>query len=97
MLAFPREILLGGEPEHMRKVVEDYAHWMETSDTPKLFINGDPGAIIIGNLRDYCRTWNNQREVTVRGRHHLQEDSPGETAQAIVSWLASIDDETLEK
>jgi haloalkane dehalogenase len=91
MLTFPREILLGGEPKHMLKVVQDYAHWMATSDTPKLFINGDPGAIIIGNLRDYCRRWKNQREVTVRGRHHLQEDSPREIAQAIVSWLASIE------
>ena len=91
MLTFPREILLGGEPKHMLGVVQDYAHWMATSDTPKLFINGDPGAIIIGNLRDYCRTWKNQQEVTVPGRHHLQEDSPREIARAIVSWLASIE------
>lgn len=95
MLTFPREILLGGEPKHMLKIVQDYAHWMATSDTPKLFINGDPGAIIIGNLRDYCRTWKNQEEVTVRGRHHLQEDSPHEIARAIVSWLASIENRKL--
>jgi haloalkane dehalogenase len=90
MLTFPREILIGGEPQHMLGIVQDYAHWMETSDTPKLFINGDPGAVIFGNLRDYCRTWKNQREVTVRGRHYLQEDSPREIGQAIVAWLASI-------
>jgi len=90
MLTFPREILIGGEPEHMRGIVEAYAHWMETSDVPKLFINGDPGAVIFGNLRDYCRTWNNQQEVTVRGRHFLQEDSPHEIGQAIVAWLGSI-------
>jgi haloalkane dehalogenase len=96
MLTFPREILLGGEPKHMLKIVQDYAHWMATSDTPKLFINGDPGAIIIGNLRDHCRTWKNQEEVTVRGRHHLQEDSPHEIARAIVSWLASIENRKLQ-
>ena len=75
----------------MLPIVRNYAHWMETSDTPKLFINGDPGAIIFGNVRDYCRTWKNQDEVTVRGRHHLQEDSPREIGRAIVSWLASIE------
>ena len=74
----------------MLEVVQDYACWMERSDTPKLFINGDPGAVIFGNLRDYCRTWNNQQEVTVRGRHFLQEDSPLEIAQAIVAWLGGI-------
>jgi haloalkane dehalogenase len=91
MLTFPREILLAGEPKHMLRGVRDYAHWMATSDIPKLFINGDPGAIIRGTVRDYCRTWNNQQEVTVRGRHHLQEDSPREIGQAIVAWLASIE------
>jgi haloalkane dehalogenase len=90
MLTFPREILIGGEPKHMMEVVQDYARWMERSDTPKLFINGDPGAVIFGNLRDYCRSWNNQQEVTVRGRHFLQEDSPHEIAQAIVAWLGGI-------
>jgi haloalkane dehalogenase len=90
MLTFPREILIGGEPGHMMEIVQNYARWMETSDTPKLFINGDPGAVIFGNLRDCCRGWNNQQEVTVRGRHFLQEDSPHEIAQAIVAWLRSI-------
>jgi haloalkane dehalogenase len=90
MLTFPREILIGSEPKHMMEVVQDYARWMERSDTPKLFINGDPGAVIFGNLRDYCRSWNNQQEVTVRGRHFLQEDSPHEIAQAIVAWLGGI-------
>jgi haloalkane dehalogenase len=95
-LTFPREILIGGEPKHMRKIVQDYAHWMATSDIPKLFINGDPGAIIFGNVRDYCRSWKNQKEVTVRGRHFLQEDSPREVGQAIVSWLASIENRQLQ-
>jgi haloalkane dehalogenase len=69
---------------------------MATRDSPKLFIKGDPGAIIFGNVRDYCRTWSNQEEVTVRGRHFLQEDSPREIGQAIVSWLASIENRQLQ-
>jgi haloalkane dehalogenase len=80
----------------MLKIVQDCAHWMETSDTPKLFINGDPGAVIFGNLRDYCRTWKNQEEVTVRGRHFLQEDSPREIGRAIVLWLGSVENRKLQ-
>ena len=89
-LTFPREILIGGEPGHMLPIIQANTDWMSTTDTPKLFISGDPGAIVFGALRDFCRTWPNQREVTVRGKHYLQEDSPLEIGQAIVDWLATL-------
>jgi haloalkane dehalogenase len=57
---------------------------------PKLFVNADPGAILTGGQREFCRTWPNQREVTVRGSHFIQEDSPDEIGSAIADWLASI-------
>jgi haloalkane dehalogenase len=57
---------------------------------PKLFINAEPGAILIGAQREFCRGWPNQREVTVKGSHFLQEDSPEEIAAAISSWRASL-------
>jgi len=86
-LTFPREILIDGAPEHMVSIIQGNADWMATSDAPKLFINGDPGAIIFGELREFCRKWKNQEEVTVRGTHYLQEDSPHEIGQAIAQWL----------
>jgi haloalkane dehalogenase len=89
-LTFPREILIGGEPPHMLPIIQANTDWMSTTDTPKLFISGDPGAIVFGALRDFCRTWPNQREVAVRGKHYLQEDSPLEIGQAIVDWLATL-------
>jgi haloalkane dehalogenase len=55
-----------------------------------LFINADPGAILIGRQREFCRSWKNQTEVTVRGTHFLQEDSPDEIGLAIADWYNAI-------
>jgi haloalkane dehalogenase len=65
---------------------------MAMNDIPKLFINGDPGVILTGSLLEFCRTWRNQEEVTVRGNHFLQEDSPHEIGQAIARWLVRLPD-----
>jgi haloalkane dehalogenase len=89
-LTWPREIPLEGEPEDVVKIVESYARWLAGSDVPKLFINADPGAILTGEQREFCRTWPNQTEVTVQGNHFLQEDSPDEIGQAIASWLSGL-------
>ena len=90
-LTWPREIPLGGQPEDVVQIVDDYSVWLSESDVPKLFINADPGAILTGEQRDFCRTWHNQTEVTVKGVHFIQEDSPYEIGQAIVQWLGDIE------
>ena len=90
-LTWPREIPLGGQPEDVVQIVDDYSAWLSGSDVPKLFINADPGAILTGEQRDFCRTWSNQTEVTVKGVHFMQEDSPDEIGQAIVQWLGDIE------
>jgi len=89
-LQFPREIPVDGAPGHTAQIVKEYGEWMATNDIPKLFIKGDPGAVITGKLLDLCRTWPNQEEVTVRGKHFLQEDSPHEIGQAIARWLVGL-------
>jgi haloalkane dehalogenase len=89
-LTFPRELAIDGEPAHMARINQDYADWMATTDKPKLFINGEPGAILVGDMRTFCRSWKNQTEVTVRGKHFLQEDSPHEIGQAIADWLLKL-------
>jgi haloalkane dehalogenase len=89
-LTFPRELAVGGEPPPMVEIIRDYGNWMATNDVPKLFVNGDPGSIVTGGSRDFCRSWKNQHEVTVRGRHFLQEDSPDEIGVAIADWLQRI-------
>jgi haloalkane dehalogenase len=90
-LSWPRQIPVDGEPADVTEIVSQYADWLARSSVPKLFVNGEPGAALTGSLRDFCRTWSAQREVTVRGLHFLQEDSPHEIGRAIVDWLASID------
>jgi haloalkane dehalogenase len=67
-----------------------YGAWLSLSTIPKLLILGDPGAIITGRTRDFCRTWRNQREVWVRGRHFLQEDSPDQIGVALAEFVASL-------
>jgi haloalkane dehalogenase len=89
-LQFPREIPIDGAPAHTAQIVKDYGDWMATNDIPKLFINGDPGAVLTGSLLEFCRTWRNQEQVTVRGNHFLQEDSPHEIGQAIARWLVRL-------
>ncbi|MEH2480129.1 haloalkane dehalogenase [Nitrobacteraceae bacterium AZCC 2146] len=89
-LQFPREIPIDGAPAHTAQIVKDYGDWMATNDIPKLFINGDPGAVLTGSLLEFCRTWRNQEQVTVRGNHFLQEDSPHEIGQAIARWLTRL-------
>ena len=85
-LTWPRQIPLAGEPADVIKIVEEYGAWMAQNDLPKLFINAEPGAILTGATRDFCRTWKNQQEVTVKGNHFIQEDSPHEIGQAIAGW-----------
>jgi haloalkane dehalogenase len=89
-LQFPREIPVDGAPAHTAQIVKDYGDWMASNDIPKLLINGDPGAILTGDLLEFCRAWPNQEEVTVPGNHFLQEDSPHQIGQAIAGWLARL-------
>jgi len=89
-LTWPRQIPIDGEPGDVLEIVEEYASWMAANDLPKLFINAEPGSILIGPQREFCRTWKNQTEVTVPGLHFIQEDSPDEIGQAIAAWRATI-------
>jgi haloalkane dehalogenase len=90
MLTWPRQIPLDGEPPDVVALVNEYAAWLSQSPVPKLFINAEPGAILIGAPREFCRKWPNQREVTVKGIHFIQEDSPHEIGAAIAGWYRAL-------
>ena len=89
-LTWPREIPVDGQPSDVVTIVDEYSAWLSESDIPKLFINADPGAILTGSQREFCRTWPNQAEVTVKGVHFVQEDSPDEIGHAIAQWIGSL-------
>jgi haloalkane dehalogenase len=86
-LTWPRELPINGEPEDVVSIVDDYSKWLAQSDVPKLFVNAEPGAILTGSQREFCRRWPNQEEVTVRGAHFVQEDSPHKLGQAVATFV----------
>ncbi len=89
-LTWPREIPIEGKPEDVHRIVAEYAAWLSKSDVPKLFVNAEPGTILTGPQREFCRAWPNQKEVTVKGAHFIQEDSPDEIGRAIAEWLGTL-------
>jgi haloalkane dehalogenase len=89
-LVWPRQIPIEGDPADVTAIVESYAKAMSQSRIPKLLIAGDPGAIVRGRTLEFCRTWPNQREVTVKGMHFLQEDSPQEIGTALREFLQTL-------
>ena len=89
-LDWPRQIPIEHEPQEVYKIVEDYSSWMSINNIPKLFINADPGSILLGKQREFCRKWKNQEEITVKGSHFIQEDSPHDIGKAISSWYQKI-------
>ena len=90
LLNWPRQIPIEGEPADIVALVNEYGAFMAGSDIPKLFINAEPGSILVGPQREFCRSWPNQQEVTVKGMHFIQEDSPREIGQAVASWLETL-------
>jgi haloalkane dehalogenase len=89
-LTWPRQIPVNGEPADVVAIADAYAQWLAGSDLPKLFINADPGVILTGPQREFCRTWPNQREITVRGSHFIQEDSPREIGEAVAAFVRGL-------
>lgn len=87
-LTWPREIPIGGEPKDVHEIVETYSKWLQSSaGLPKLFINAEPGIVLIGPQREFARKLPNQEEITVKGLHFIQEDSPHEIGDAIARFV----------
>jgi haloalkane dehalogenase len=89
-LTWPREIPVEGEPADVVALVDEYAQWLAQSGLPKLFVNAEPGSILVGAQREFCRLWPNQREVTVKGSHFVQEDSPHEIGRAVADFAREV-------
>lgn len=89
-LTWPREIPIAGTPADTAERMQASADWMAENEMPKLFVNAKPGAMLSGAAREFCRTWKNQTEVTVKGLHFIQEDSPHEIGAAIADWYSGL-------
>lgn len=86
-LSWPRQLPIDDEPADVVQVVKNYGAWLSSTNVPKLFLNAEPGSILVGRQREFCRTWPNQKELTVKGLHFVQEDSPDEIGQALASFI----------
>jgi haloalkane dehalogenase len=89
-LSWPRQVPLQGSKSEVAQIVEDNGRWLAATAIPKLFINADPGVLLTGAAREFCRAWPNQTEVTVRGLHFVQEDSPYEIGTALAAFVRSL-------
>jgi haloalkane dehalogenase len=90
MLAWTRELPIAGEPQDVVKIVDAYAQWLSRSSIPKLFIDAKPGALLIGDQREFCRAWPNQQIVTVQAAHFLQEEVPQLVGETTASFVAKV-------
>ncbi len=89
-LIWARELPIDGEPADIAAIVQAYGDWLQASPVPKLFIDAAPGALLTGRARTFCRTWPNQREITVKGIHYIQEDSPAEIGEALQAFIRDL-------
>jgi len=89
-LVWPRELPIDGDPRDVAEIVRRYGDWLAKSPLPKLFIAAEPGALLVGRAAEFCRTWPNQKEVTVKGIHYIQEDSPTEIGQALRNFVGAV-------
>lgn len=87
-LSWPRQIPIAGEPKDVHEIADAYAKWLQQSESiPKLFVNADPGIVLIGPQREFARSLPNQEEITVKGLHFIQEDSPVEIGEAVAAFV----------
>ena len=89
-LVWPRELPIEGAPADVVEIVNSYGAWLAQSPIPKLFVNAEPGSLLVGRAREFCRTWPNQREATVKGIHFIQEDAPAQIADALRGFLHGV-------
>ena len=89
-LTWPRQIPIEGKPADVAALMDTLSVWMQTNDISKLFINVEPGQIVFEKDLEILRSWSHATEVTVRGLHHPQEDSPDDIGKALARWYRAL-------
>jgi haloalkane dehalogenase len=92
ILAWARQMPLGGEPAELVTRIDAYDAWLASSvDIPKLLLTfeGSPTLLIANELADWCQTHISALETVPCGHagHHAPEDRPEEIAGAISAWV----------
>jgi len=91
-LEWPRELPLGGTPKRNDDLMKEYSAWLaQDTRIPKLFMRGEPGAILAAEpMLRFVQGFKNQTEVTIYGTHHLQDTSPDAMGRAIAEWIQKL-------
>ena len=90
-LTWPRQIPIEGEPADVVKTVEDYGAWLAQSDVAKLFINAEPGSILVGKQRDFCRSWPKpERSGREGGRTSFRKTALTEIGAAVAAFVQKL-------
>ena len=88
MLEWPRQ----GQMEETFEIKKAYCAWLSHSrQIPKLFIHAVPGVMFSKNPQlHFALSLPNQKVVTVRGHHFVQEEAPDAVGRALADWLAGL-------
>ncbi len=90
-LTWPRQVPIDGDPAEVAAIVRAARDWLAATPIPKLFLNGEPGALVASPGRKaICRSWPNTTEVTIPGRHFLPEEAPEAIRVALVDWIGAL-------
>lgn len=92
VLAWARQIPLGGEPAELVTRIEGYDAWLaKSSDIPKLLMTfeGSPTLLVSEELAAWCADNIAALETVscAQAGHHAAEDRPDEIAATLSSWL----------
>ena len=96
ILAWARQIPLGGDPAELVARIEAYDAWLAASvDVPKLLLTfeGSPTLLMDQNYKNWCETNIAALDIVHVGRagHHAAEDRPQEIGTEISTWIDKRD------
>jgi haloalkane dehalogenase len=93
ILAWARQMPVGGEPAELIARIEAYDAWLaKSTDVPKLLMtfDGSPTLLIDTEITNWCANNIAALETASCGKagHHAPEDRPEEIAAAVSAWAA---------
>ena len=92
LLAWPREVPIGGEPAETTELTRRIADYLTTSDLPKLTFHVTPGALAPPPAIAWMKA--NVPNLTVihlgPGLHFIQESYGPEIGQGLADWLTTL-------
>ena len=89
LLVFPNLLPIGGKPEKMDKLVNDYGQWfLNSHDVPKLFLYGNPGLFTPPSFVEYYKEHTPEVDAAEvgMGYHYLPVDYGDVIGHKIRDW-----------